>query len=69
MNYHSPGVLENSKIYLHNASRRARDIFYYLLCIGRYSCTVDYTVSRQKYDSFLLIYVISGKGKSSARMG
>ena len=62
MNYHSPGVLENSKIYLYNASARAHSLFYYLLCIGHYHCTIEYMVSRQRYDSFLLIYTIRGEG-------
>jgi len=62
MNYHSPGVLEHSKIYLYNASARSHRIFYYLLCTGHYYCTSEYTVSRQRYDSFLLIYTLSGEG-------
>lgn len=62
MNYHSPGVLKHSKIYLYNASARAREIFYYLLCIGHYHCSSEYMVSRQRYDSFLLIYTIRGEG-------
>ena len=62
MNYHSPGVLEHSKIYLYNASIRARSLFYYLLCIGHYHCSAEYLVARQRYDSFLLIYTLSGTG-------
>jgi len=62
MNYHSPGVLEHSKIYLYNASIRARSLFYYLLCIGHYRCSAEYLVARQRYDSFLLIYTLSGTG-------
>lgn len=62
MNYHSPGVLEHSKIYLYNASCRARSLFYYLLCIGHFQCNAEYLVARQKYDSFLLLYTLSGSG-------
>ena len=62
MNYHSPGVLEHSKIFLYSASVRARSLFYYLLCIGHYHCSSEYLVARQRYDSFLLIYTISGLG-------
>ena len=62
MNYHSPGVLEHSKIYLYSASSRARSLFYYLLCIGHYHCSSEYLVARQRYDSFLLIYTLSGSG-------
>ncbi len=62
MNYHSPGVLEPSKIFLYSASSRARSLFYYLLCIGHYHCSAEYLVARQRYDSFLLIYTLSGSG-------
>ncbi|WP_319563038.1 AraC family transcriptional regulator [Marispirochaeta sp.] len=62
MNYHSPGVLEPSKIFLYSASSRARSLFYYLLCIGHYHCSSEYLVARQRYDSFLLIYTLSGAG-------
>lgn len=62
MNYHSPGVLEHSKIHLYSASSRARSLFYYLLCIGHYRCSSEYLVARQRYDSFLLIYTLSGTG-------
>ena len=62
MNYHSPGVLEPSKIFLYSASARARSLFYYLLCIGHYHCSAEYLVARQRYDSFLLIYTLSGSG-------
>lgn len=62
MNYHSPGVLEHSKIFLYSASSQAHSLFYYLLCIGHYHCSEEYLVARQRYDSFLLIYTLSGSG-------
>ncbi len=62
MNYHSPGVLNQSKIFLYNAGTRARSLFYYLLCIGHYSCTSEYLVARQRYNSFLLLYTLQGEG-------
>lgn len=62
MNYHSLGVLEPSKIFLYSTSSRARSLFYYLLCIGHYHCNAEYLVARKRYDSFLLIYTLSGSG-------
>ncbi|MGH0052492.1 MAG: helix-turn-helix domain-containing protein [Sphaerochaetaceae bacterium] len=54
--------MKDSKIYLFSASSRARSLFYYLLCIGHYQCNEAYLVARQRYDSYLLIYTLSGEG-------
>ena len=56
-----PGVLSGSDLFLYDASRQARSMFYYALCVGHYFIGKDYVVRRQNYDSFLLIYVRQGK--------
>ena len=57
-----PGVLENSHVYFHTASAQARKMFFYVLCTGHYHCNERYSVDRQNYNSFLILYVQSGTG-------
>jgi len=56
------GVLEDSHIYLYPATNLAKETFFYPLCCGKYHCSKNYSVNRSSYDSFLLIYIIKGKG-------
>ena len=56
-----PGVLPGSDMFLYDASPQARSMYYYALCVGHYSCGLDYRVRRQNYDSFLFLYVHRGK--------
>lgn len=56
------GVLPSSDVYFHTASETARALFFYIRCTGRYQCDAHYAVQRQSYDSFLLLYVVSGSG-------
>ena len=56
------GVVANSSIYFHNASPQAKKMFYYLLCTGHYYCNSEYIVTRNKLDSFLLMYIKQGNG-------
>ena len=36
-------------------------MYFYALCLGRYACDESYVVSRQSYDSFLLLHVRRGR--------
>ena len=56
------GVLPSSEVYFHTASETARSLFFYLRCTGRYQCDETYAIRRQSYDSYLLLYVVSGSG-------
>ncbi len=58
----SDGVLQGSSIYFQNAAAETKNIFFYLLCIGSFICSPVYSVKRQSYDSFLLLYVTDGEG-------
>ncbi len=56
------GVLPTSEVYFHTASETAKSLFFYIRCTGRYQCDGTYAVHRQSYNSFLLLYVVSGSG-------
>lgn len=63
------GVLEASEIYLFNGSPFTEEFFYHLICTGHYFCNGLYRVSRNSLDSYLLIYVVEGKGYVEDRKG
>ncbi|HNW87613.1 MAG TPA: AraC family transcriptional regulator [Candidatus Limiplasma sp.] len=56
------GVLSTSEVYFHTASETAKNLFFYIRCTGYYQCDCHYAINRQSYDSFLLLYVVSGSG-------
>jgi AraC-like DNA-binding protein len=56
------GVQASSEVYFHTASETAKSLFFYIRCTGRYQCDGDYAVQRQRYNSFLLLFVVSGSG-------
>ncbi len=57
-----PGVLSSSNMYFQTSSESARRMYFYLRCTGRYQCDSHYALERQSYSSFLILYVIRGKG-------
>lgn len=54
--------LADSKIYFHTPTPQAKTTFLYPLCLGHFKCDERYFVSRNSYDSFLLMYIKSGTG-------
>lgn len=62
MEIQEPGVLSGSRMYFHTASLTAQQLFFTLKCTGRYLCDGDYLVRRAAYDSYLILYVVRGKG-------
>ena len=56
------GVSDASNVYIHTASRFAKEALYYILHIGQYFCSPGYMVARSTYISFLCIMVTKGKG-------
>lgn len=55
------GILPESQIYIYDIPEADRQLFLYALCTGHYHCSGEYIVTRQHYDSFLLIYAASGE--------
>jgi len=56
------GVLDNSYIYFNFPSNTAKSIFYYINSVGHFYCDNNYKVSRESFDSFLIMYVVKGEG-------
>lgn len=56
------GVSKDSVLYFHTASLQAVKAYFYILCTGHYQCNEEYIVNRNSYDSFLLMYIKSGRG-------
>ena len=54
------GILPNSRVYFYTPKENDPELFLYPLCVGLYECDGNYIVDRQNYDSFLLMYLISG---------
>ncbi len=43
-------------------SAMARELYFYVLCAGRFICDGDYHLERKDYQSYLAMYVESGEG-------
>lgn len=56
------GLSTESAIYFHTASAQARQMFFCLMCTGHYYCDANYAVSRNKYDSYLIMFIKRGQG-------
>lgn len=56
----APGVCPDSEAYFATPSTQARLLFHYVLAAGCYTCTAEYMVRRERYDSFLLMQILEG---------
>lgn len=56
------GVLENSFICFNAPSNIAKLLFYHINSVGHFYCDHKYKVSRDKFDNFLIMYVVKGEG-------
>jgi len=56
------GVLDNSYIYFNSPSNTAKSLFYYINSVGHFYCDNKYRVSRENFNSFLIMYVVKGEG-------
>lgn len=54
------GVSANSNYYIHTASTQAKKAFFYPVCVGFFQYDETYHLSRDSYDSFLLMYIKKG---------
>ena len=52
---------DHSEIYFHTPTPLARN-FLYPLCLGHFLCDETYRVSRNSYDSYLIMYIKKGGG-------
>lgn len=62
MKVHDKGVHIRSNLYFHTPSETSQRLYFYPMCCGHYHCDDHYKVQRNHYDSFLLLYVVSGEG-------
>lgn len=62
MKVYDPGILPASNLFFSSCTPSTREVFYHLLCTGHYYCDERYRVDRNSYDSFLILYVLQGKG-------
>ena len=54
-------VAPQSDYYMYAPSLHAKELFLYPLCIGHFIYEKGYSLSRESYDSFLLIYIEKGQ--------
>lgn len=56
------GVLKNSCAYFHTPSTISKSMFFYLFYVGHFYCNNEYSITRDNYDSFLIMFVKKGRG-------
>ena len=54
------GVLEKSEIYFYTPGIISKNTFFYLICLGHFWCNNEYYVKRQKFNSYLVLYIVGG---------
>lgn len=64
-----PGVLEGSAMRFYTVDEKAAGPLLYPLCSGRFVCDGRYRVHRKRYDSFMLLMVVRGKGYLETALG
>ena len=62
MKVHDKGIHICSNLYFHTPSETSQRLYFYPMCCGHYHCDDHYKVQRKNYDSFLLLYLVSGEG-------
>lgn len=61
MELHGKGLCRGSKIWFYTPSQAAKRLFFYPLAAGDFQCTKQYRVSREQYNSILLLFVSEGE--------
>ncbi|MCH5320878.1 MAG: AraC family transcriptional regulator [Eubacterium sp.] len=54
------GLNKGSHMYFYTASQTAKRLLYYPIATGEFYCNSEYNVVRTRYDSVLVIFVLSG---------
>ena len=62
MKVNEKGVLEESEYYFFTPSNLAKSLFFHLICTGKFFCDQNYNVERDKYCSYLLMFIVKGQG-------
>ena len=60
MEFSIKGLEKGSFMYFYNASNTAKNMLYYPVCAGEFYCNGEYVVERDRYDSFLVLFVLDG---------
>ncbi|MGN1328529.1 MAG: helix-turn-helix domain-containing protein [Eubacterium sp.] len=60
MEHKDIGLSKGSHMYFYTPSQNAKKLLYYPIAVGDFYCNKDYIVSRDRYDSILIIFVLSG---------
>lgn len=55
-----PNLSEESEYYVYSPSLLAKDIFFYVICTGHFLYEPGYSLYRDSYDSYLLLYIEEG---------
>lgn len=55
------GIEDNSHIYFCSFNSELKNFLLYPLVVGKFKCNEKYNVSRENYNSYLLIYIKEGK--------
>ena len=55
------GLERHSHMYFYTPSNTAKRLLYYPLCAGEFYCNSKYSVEREQYNSFLLLFVLDGE--------
>ena len=53
-------ILPNSDYYIYTPSAVAKKLYFYPICTGSFRYESGYRLTRDSYDSFLLIYILKG---------
>lgn len=61
MELHGRGLRRGSEMWFYTPSQVARRLFFYPLAAGDFRCTEQYRVSREQYNSILLLLVLEGE--------
>ncbi len=72
MQFYEKGLKDPSRVHFYPAFRNAGGLLFRPLCAGEFFCGPEYEVQRDRYPSFLLLYVAEGEicaGKETARAG
>lgn len=54
------GVLSKSNIYFHSTSPQGKNMFFYPLCTGHYFYEPSYSIERNDYHSYLIMFIKKG---------
>lgn len=67
MYVHDLGISSDSDYYIYTPSLLAKKLYLYPLSIGHYLYNANYILERNKFDSFLLIYIVKGSCNISTK--